>query len=225
MRGNGAARRRLAGWTLPWVLLAGACATGSPPANAPSTAAPAVAKGEKGDFVKLVTSKGDIVFRLLPAEAPETVRSFKALARGEKEWTDPATGTKTRRPLYDGTRFFQVIPGFIIRGGDPLNDGSGGPGFTFEDEFFPGRGFSRAGLLAMANSGPNTNGSQFFITLAPAPWLDGKHTIFGEAVKGLEVAERLAAVPRIQSDPATGKLVDRPVKPQVLKRVEFLDRF
>lgn len=139
------------------------------------------------------TSEGQVVVRLLPKDAPKTVENFVGLATGEKTWTDPATGQKkTGTPLYNGTIFHRCIQDFMIQGGDPLGRGTGGPGYKFEDEFKSNRKFDKPGILAMANSGPNTNGSQFFITAAPTPWLNGKHTIFGEVIKGQEVVKRIA---------------------------------
>jgi len=150
------------------------------------------ARAGKELYATFKTSQGDIVVKLLSAEAPETVANFVGLATGEKEWSDPRTGEKQSRPLYDGTVFHRVIPDFMIQGGDPLGNGRGGPGYKFADEFGSGRVFDRPGLLAMANSGPNTNGSQFFITEVPTRWLDNKHTIFGEVVKGFELVPKIA---------------------------------
>ena len=128
----------------------------------------------------LHTSKGDIVIELFPNHAPKTVANFVELAAGMREWVNPNTGTKTNQPLYDGTIFHRVIAGFMIQGGDPLGSGMGGPGYNFADEFHGELNFDRPYLLAMANAGPNTNGSQFFITVAPTTWLNRKHSIFGE---------------------------------------------
>jgi peptidyl-prolyl cis-trans isomerase A (cyclophilin A) len=138
------------------------------------------------------TSLGDIVVKLLPEKAPKTVENFVALAEGTREWTDPKSGQKVKRPLYDGTVFHRVIPDFMIQGGDPLGTGTGGPGYRFADEIGPDNKFSKPGLLAMANAGPNTNGSQFFITEVPTPHLDRGHTIFGEVVKGNELVPKIA---------------------------------
>ena len=138
------------------------------------------------------TSAGDIVVRLMPEKAPKTVENFVELVEGTKEWTDPTTRQKVKRPLYDGTLFHRVIPDFMIQGGDPLGTGYGGPGFKFADEIGPDNKFDRPGLLAMANAGPNTNGSQFFITEVPTPHLNRGHTIFGEVVKGQELVPRIA---------------------------------
>jgi peptidyl-prolyl cis-trans isomerase A (cyclophilin A) len=141
------------------------------------------------------TSEGTIVCRLFPKDAPKTVENFAGLATGEKPWTHPATGDAMKgKALYDATILHRCIPRFMIQGGDPLGRGTGGPGYKFEDEFQSGRRFDKAGLLAMANAGPNTNGSQFFITVEPTPWLNGRHTIFGEVITGIEVVDRIANV-------------------------------
>ncbi len=143
-------------------------------------------------YATLKTSLGDIELKLFAKDAPKAVENFVGLAAGEKEWTDPRTGSKTTRPLYDGTEFHRVIPEFMIQGGDPLGQGTGGPGYKFEDEFQSGRSFDKPCLLAMANSGPNTNGSQFFITEVPTEWLNGRHTIFGEVINGCELVGKIA---------------------------------
>jgi peptidyl-prolyl cis-trans isomerase A (cyclophilin A) len=162
-------------------------------------------------FATLETSKGPIRVRLFPDTAPKTVENFIGLATGSKPWRNPATGAQAEGPLYEGTVFHRVIPNFMIQGGDPLGNGRGGPGYQFEDEVDGPHRFDRPGYLAMANAGPNTNGSQFFITQVPTPWLDGKHTIFGEVVEGMEVVDAIAAVDR---DPT-----DRPVEELRLERV------
>jgi peptidyl-prolyl cis-trans isomerase A (cyclophilin A) len=162
-------------------------------------------------YATLKTSMGDIVIQLFDDKAPRTVANFVGLATGTKEWTDPKTGEKVKRPLYSGTIFHRVIPGFMIQGGDPLGNGTGGPGYRFEDEFHPDLRHSKAGILSMANAGPNTNGSQFFITFQATPHLDGRHSVFGEVVKGQEVVTAIATVSR---DPR-----DRPIKDVVLKEV------
>jgi peptidyl-prolyl cis-trans isomerase A (cyclophilin A) len=160
-----------------------------------------------------VTSLGSFGVELMPEHAPKTVENFVGLAQGTKEWKDPRDGQKKSDQLYDGTIFHRVIPDFMIQGGDPLGDGRGGPGYQFGDECPPdGPAFDRPGLLAMANAGPNTNGSQFFVTVAPTPWLTGKHTIFGEVVEGMEVVTAIAAVPT--------EAGDRPVDDVVLERIE-----
>jgi peptidyl-prolyl cis-trans isomerase A (cyclophilin A) len=131
-------------------------------------------------YATLHTTAGDIVLQLLPDHAPKTVRNFVELAQGGREWTHPQTRQKTTEPLYSGTVFHRVIDGFMIQGGDPIGTGTGGPGYQFGDEFHPELAFNRPYLLAMANAGPGTNGSQFFITVGPTPHLNRKHTIFGE---------------------------------------------
>jgi peptidyl-prolyl cis-trans isomerase A (cyclophilin A) len=143
---------------------------------------------------------GNIVCRLFEKEAPKTVANFRGLATGSKAWTDPATAKTKHTALYTGTTFHRVIPGFMIQGGDPLGTGEGSPGYEFEDEIDPNLHFDRPGLLAMANSGPNTNGCQFFITVAPAPHLDGHYSLFGEVVSGQEVADAISEVPRDSQD-------------------------
>jgi len=161
----------------------------------------------------LRTSRGDVVVRLFPDQAPKTVRNFVELAEGTREWTNPATRAQSRDKLYDGTIFHRVIPEFMIQGGDPLGTGTGGPGYKFADEIHPDLVFDRPFLLAMANAGPGTNGSQFFITTIPTPWLNRKHTIFGEVVEGAEIVEQISQV-------QTGR-ADRPVVDVVLESVEI----
>jgi len=143
-------------------------------------------------YATFKTSMGDIVVKLLPEKAPKTVENFLGLAEGTKEWKDPKSGQTMKKPLYDGTIFHRVIPQFMIQGGDPLGTGTGGPGYKFADEIGPDNKFSKPGLLAMANAGPNTNGSQFFITEVPTPWLDRGHTIFGEVVNGFDLVTKIA---------------------------------
>ena len=163
-----------------------------------------------------VTNKGSFTVRLLPEHAPKTVANFVDLATGKKEWTDPRSGDRKSGAFYDGTVFHRVIPNFMIQGGDPLGTGTGGPGYQFEDEI-PSNGprLDRPGLLAMANAGPNTNGSQFFVTVAATDWLTGKHTIFGEVTEGYDVVE---AISKVQ----TGSQ-DRPSSEVVLERVEVAE--
>jgi peptidyl-prolyl cis-trans isomerase A (cyclophilin A) len=144
-------------------------------------------------YATFKTSMGDIVVKLLPEKAPKTVENFLALAEGTREWKDPKSGQTVKRPLYDGTIFHRVIPQFMIQGGDPLGTGTGGPGYKFADEIGPDNRFDKPGLLAMANAGPNTNGSQFFITEVKTDWLNRGHTIFGEVVKGFELVPQIAA--------------------------------
>jgi peptidyl-prolyl cis-trans isomerase A (cyclophilin A) len=151
-------------------------------------------------YATLRTTQGDVEIRLFANHAPKTVANFVDLATGAKEWTDPRTGAKTSSPLYDGTVFHRVIPGFMIQGGDPLGSGRGGPGYRFADEFHPELSFRKPYLLAMANSGPGTNGSQFFITVAPTNWLDRKHTIFGEVTRGEDVVDAISKTPTAAQD-------------------------
>jgi peptidyl-prolyl cis-trans isomerase A (cyclophilin A) len=166
---------------------------------------------EPGVYAHFETTEGTFTLRLFDKEAPQTVANFVGLAEGTKEWKDPATGGKKKAPFYDGIVFHRVISGFMIQGGDPLGQGTGGPGYQFADEFHPSLRHDRAGILSMANSGPNTNGSQFFITLGPTPHLDRRHSVFGEVVAGLDVVQRIGNVP-------TGRQ-DRPVVPVVINKV------
>ncbi|MFA5104393.1 MAG: peptidylprolyl isomerase, partial [Candidatus Margulisiibacteriota bacterium] len=140
------------------------------------------ARSKKSLYAVFETSLGRITCELYPDKAPLTVKNFTGLAKGSVRWIDPSNELATERPLYNDTVFHRVIPDFMIQGGDPLGNGTGGPGYRFEDEINPTLTFEKKGILAMANSGPNTNGSQFFITVAPAPWLNGRHTIFGRVV-------------------------------------------
>jgi peptidyl-prolyl cis-trans isomerase A (cyclophilin A) len=150
-------------------------------------------KAGKDLYAHFDTTEGKVVVKLFSKDAPKTVENFVGLATGEKEWTDPATrAKKTATPLYDGTLFHRCIADFMVQGGDPLGRGTGGPGYQFADEFQSGRKFDKPGLLAMANAGPNTNGSQFFITVVPTPWLNSKHTIFGEVVSGQDIVRKVA---------------------------------
>jgi peptidyl-prolyl cis-trans isomerase A (cyclophilin A) len=165
-------------------------------------------------YATLNTNHGDIRLRLLPDHAPKTVRNFVELAEGGREWRHPSTGKKSHDPLYDGTTFHRVISGFMIQGGDPQGDGRGGPGYQFGDEFHPELQFDRPYLLAMANAGPGTNGSQFFITVGPTPHLNRRHTIFGEVAD----ADSRAVVDEI-SNVRTGAN-DRPVEPVVVNSVK-----
>jgi peptidyl-prolyl cis-trans isomerase A (cyclophilin A) len=154
-----------------------------------------------GTYAVFHTTEGNITVRLFEADAPVTVKNFIELAEGKREWTHPVTRSKSTNKLYDGTIFHRVIPDFMIQGGDPAGTGMGGPGYRFQDETkgSPHR-FDKPGKLAMANAGPNTNGSQFFITVAPTPWLTGNHTIFGEVVEGQDVVVKISKVPRNPQD-------------------------
>jgi peptidyl-prolyl cis-trans isomerase A (cyclophilin A) len=154
-----------------------------------------------GTYANFNTSEGKIVIRLFESDAPVTVKNFLELAEGSKEWVHPTTHEKSTSKLYDGTVFHRVIPQFMIQGGDPTGTGMGGPGYRFQDETKgSAHRFDKAGKLAMANSGPNTNGCQFFITVAATPWLTGNHTIFGEVVEGQDIADKISNVPRGAQD-------------------------
>jgi peptidyl-prolyl cis-trans isomerase A (cyclophilin A) len=166
-----------------------------------------------GTYAIFETSQGNIVIRLLEKEAPKTVANFVGLAEGTKEFTDEMSGKKQKKNYYDGLTFHRVIPDFMIQGGCPRGDGRGGPGYTFADEFHPTLKHSKAGKLSMANAGPGTNGSQFFITVAATPWLDNKHTIFGEVVEGQDIADKISKLPRDASD--------RPRTPVTLNKVRI----
>ena len=165
-----------------------------------------------GTYAVFTTTEGKITVCLFEADAPATVKNFIELAEGAKEWTHPNTREESRKKLYDGTIFHRVIPDFMIQGGDPAGNGMGGPGYRFQDETrgYPHR-FDKPGKLAMANAGPNTTGSQFFITVAPTPWLTGNHTIFGEVVEGQDIVTQISLVPR--------NAQDKPHKPIVLESV------
>ena len=165
-------------------------------------------------YAHFTTSEGKFTIQLFDQDAPKTVENFVGLASGTKEWTDPRTGRKGTAPYYNGTVFHRVIDGFMIQGGDPLGQGTGGPGYKFADEFHPKRRHGKAGVLSMANSGPNTNGGQFFITLAATPWLDDKHSVFGEVVEGMDVVKKIGSTP-------TSKPGDRPVKPITVQSVKI----
>ena len=217
-----------------------ACEKQSPPAEAPKPpsppAAPAVptappqtetplaaggpwmskAQARKDLWATLKTSKGVIVVKLFSKDAPNTVASFVGLATGEKEWVDPRDNQRKKTPLYDGTEFHRVIPHFMIQGGDPSGTGRGQPGFTFPDELQSGRKFDKKGLLAMANRGPDTNGSQFFITTSTPGHLNGKHTIFGEVVSGYPVVEAISEVKTMMGN--------RPTDPVTLISVTVSDK-
>jgi peptidyl-prolyl cis-trans isomerase A (cyclophilin A) len=163
-------------------------------------------------YAHFTTSEGSFTASLFEDDAPKTVANFAGLADGSREWTDPRTGRKTTAKYYDGTVFHRVIADFMIQGGDPLGNGTGGPGYTFPDEFSPRLRHDRPGLLSMANRGPNTGGGQFFITLVPTPWLDNKHAIFGEIVEGMDVVHKIGVT-------QTSKPGDRPIKPITIESI------
>ena len=167
----------------------------------------------EGDLkARLVTNLGAITVRLFEKRAANTVRNFVALANGTVEWTDPNTNETTSRPLYNDTIFHRVIPNFMIQCGDPLGRGTSGPGYRFKDEFHATLRHHKPGVLSMANSGPNTNGSQFFVTEVATPWLDNKHSVFGEVVDGMDVVKAIARVP-------TNPVNNKPHKDVILERI------
>jgi peptidyl-prolyl cis-trans isomerase A (cyclophilin A) len=162
-------------------------------------------------YAHFETTLGNFTVELFDTKTPKTVANFTELAEGTKEWTHPRTRAKHTTPYYDGIVFHRVINGFMIQGGDPIGQGTGGPGYNFADEFHPDLRHDRAGILSMANAGPNTNGSQFFITLGPTPHLDRKHSVFGVVIKGLDVVQKIGSTPVDRSD--------RPVTPVVMNKV------
>ncbi|WP_394834162.1 peptidylprolyl isomerase [Pendulispora rubella] len=184
-----------------------------PKAQFPDIAVPGTGKL----YARFVTSVGNIVLELAETKAPNTVKNFVGLATGTQEWTDPRREAKgaVRKgvPLYDGTIFHRVIPGFMIQGGDPKGEGTGGPGYDFADEFHPELKHDRPGVLSMANAGPGTNGSQFFITEGPTPHLNGRHSVFGHTVAGLELVKKITNSPRGRND--------RPNTDIVVQKVEI----
>jgi len=163
-------------------------------------------------YAHFTTSEGNFSIQLFDDLAPKTVANFTGLADGSKEWTDPRTGKKSTAPYYNGTIFHRVIDGFMIQGGDPLGQGTGGPGYKFADEFHPKAKHTKPGILSMANAGPNTNGGQFFITLDATPWLDNKHSVFGEVVSGMDVVKKIGST-------KTSKPGDRPVNPITIQSI------
>jgi peptidyl-prolyl cis-trans isomerase A (cyclophilin A) len=166
---------------------------------------------DSNTYAKFITTEGEFTAKLFDKDAPKTVANFVGLAEGTKEWTDPRTGKKMKKPFYNGLKFHRVIQGFMIQGGDPLGTGTGGPGYQFADEFSKKLRHSKAGILSMANAGPGTNGSQFFITLGPTGHLDDKHSVFGEVVSGMDVVNKIGSTP-------VGA-ADRPIKDEVIKQI------
>lgn len=187
--------------------------------DAKSAKAKTTPKDKTKGFTKMYaifdTSMGEFKVRLHHAQVPKTVENFVGLAEGTKEWTEPKTMKKKKTPLYDGTIFHRVIKGFMIQGGDPLGNGTGGPGYRFNDEFHPDLRHSKEGVLSMANAGPNTNGSQFFITLGPTPHLDNRHSVFGEVVEGMDVVKAIGATP-------TNRTNDKPTKDVVINKIKIV---
>ena len=163
-------------------------------------------------YAHFTTNLGKFNVELFEKDAPKTVANFVGLAEGTKEWTDPKTGAKVKKPFYNGLIFHRVIADFMIQGGDPLGTGTGDPGYKFADEFSSGRKMDKAGVMAMANAGPNTNGSQFFITLKETNYLNGKHTVFGEVTEGMDTIRKIG-------ETKTSKPGDRPVVPVVMQSV------
>ena len=197
-------------------------ASSSPPAAAPAKAESKPNLGPDpatlvGATAVLETTSGKLTCKLFAKEAPKTVANFVGLAEGTRDWKHPLTkSSKSGVSLYDGTIFHRVIPGFMIQGGDPLGNGSGDPGYSFEDEIVATLKFDRPGRMAMANSGPNTNGSQFFITEVPTPHLNGKHTIFGQCdAASVALVRKIARVPRDERN-------DKPFKPVKIEKITIV---
>jgi peptidyl-prolyl cis-trans isomerase A (cyclophilin A) len=199
------------------VLAATVATAQTAPAASPG---PWMKKAQEGKdiYATIKTSQGDIVVKLFSKDAPKTVENFVGLAAGEIEWRHPQTGEKSKKPLYEGTIFHRVIPNFMIQGGDPTGTGMGDPGYSFADEFQSSRAstFTKPGLLAMANAGPNTNGSQFFITTSTPAYLNKHHTIFGEVVKGYDVAVKISQVQR--------NAADKPLTPVTITKIELSEK-
>ena len=198
-------------------IMAFACSAQTTPKPAAPHAAAPVAPAKPplppGQYAIITTSMGQITCQLFDKDAPNTVSNFRGLATATKPWTDGSTGRTKRSFFYNGLTFHRIIKGFMIQGGDPMGNGTGGPGYSIDDEISPNRHFDKPGLLAMANRGPNTNGSQFFITTAPAPWLDGHYSMFGEVVDGQDVVNRISEVP-VNED-------SKPLTPVKIVRVTF----
>lgn len=182
-----------------------------------TVASPAQAQKETklkpGTYAHFNTSEGAFTVQLFDKDAPKTVENFVGLAEGTKEWTDPKSGEKVKKPFYNGLIFHRVIDGFMLQGGCPLGRGTGGPGYKFADEFSPKLRHNKPGILSMANSGPNTNGSQFFVTLGPTPHLNDRHSVFGEVVEGMDVVKKIGST-KVDAR-------DRPVKEVVIKEVKI----
>ena len=186
--------------------------------TAPATPAATAVKYGPGVYAHFTTNQGSFIVRLFDKDAPITVQNFIGLAEGKKAWTDPRTNRSVRRPYYNNLTFHRIIPNFMIQGGDPTGTGFSGPGFKFNDEISPKLKHDRPGILSMANSGPNTNGGQFFITVAPYPSLDGKYSIFGEVVEGLD---RVVAISKVPTSGPKGDPPNKPLSPVVMKSVRI----
>lgn len=205
----------LMGMVLVTSLLCGQAAQERPSVSKERVASQIQLDQPPGLYAVFDTTMGRIVCRLFPDKAPETVKNLVELTQGTKRWYDDKKKAWSQRRYYDGLRFHRVIPKFMIQGGDQLGTGMGNIGYTFKDEFSPELRFDRPGRLAMANAGPNTNGGQFFITVAPTEWLNDHHTIFGELVEGQDVADAISEVPRDDND--------KPTKPVVMEKVSIVE--
>jgi peptidyl-prolyl cis-trans isomerase A (cyclophilin A) len=188
---------------------------------APATPAVPLASAKQygpGVYAHFTTTHGNFIVRFFDKDAPLTVQNFVGLAEGKKQWTDPRTNRLVRRPYYNNLIFHRIIPGFMIQGGDPEGTGTGGPGFKFNDEISPKLKHDRPGIVSMANAGPNTNGGQFFITVAPYPSLDGHYSVFGEVVEGLD---NVIAISKVPTTGPRGNPQNRPLKPVIMKSVRI----
>jgi peptidyl-prolyl cis-trans isomerase A (cyclophilin A) len=193
--------------------------TEKPPAESPTeTAKPSASKYGPGIYAHFTTTKGNFIVKFFDKDAPKTVENFVGLAEGKKPWTDPRTKRQIRRPYYRNVLFHRVIPNFMIQGGDPEGTGMGGPGYTFDDEISPNHKHNKPGIVSMANRGPNTNGGQFFITVAAYPSLDGHYSIFGEVVEGLD---NVVAISKVPSSGARGEPANRPKTDVVINNVRI----
>jgi peptidyl-prolyl cis-trans isomerase A (cyclophilin A) len=202
------------GWIVACLLVSSVCFAADPAPKADAKAK--TPTKEKKMYAVFETSMGNFKALLYADKAPKTVANFKGLATGTKEWTNPKTHKKEKKPLYDGTIFHRIIKSFMIQGGDPQGDGRGGPGFQFDNEISPDLKHNKPGILAMANAGPNTNGSQFYVTIEAKPYLDGSYSIFGEVVEGMDVVKKISEV-------ATNPQ-DKPLKDVVLKKVKIEEK-
>jgi peptidyl-prolyl cis-trans isomerase A (cyclophilin A) len=190
----------------------------APAAAAPAAPAASAKKYGPGTYAHFTTNHGNFIVRFFDKDAPITVQNFVGLAEGKKQWTDPRTRRLVRRPYYNNLTFHRIIPNFMIQGGDPTGTGFEGPGYKFNDEISPKLKHDRPGIVSMANSGPNTNGGQFFITVAPYPSLDGKYSIFGEVVEGLE---NVVAISKVPTTGPRGNPANKPLKPVIMKSVRI----